>query len=354
MSQAYIKVLNGSYRNQEIKNVVFPLIKQFQAGKVDNFVTVDGSHMFGAGKDKIRVKVAKISDYEMSDVDAYVEQGATPPTVVRGENAETTEVVSNETDEEIMTRIESRFEILHEMTKAACAGDIRAMIVTGPPGVGKSFGVEAELERAALFDRVSGKRVRSEVVKGGMSDIGLYQKLYEFSDKDNVLVMDDCDDLFYDSTTLNLLKAALDTSKTRRISWNKESRVLNSGEIPNTFNFKGSIIFITNIKFENIRSKTLKDHLTALESRCHYLDLRLDTTREKLLRIRQIANSGELFSNYDFSKTQEEEIIEFLFKNQPKLRETSLRTALKVADLYKSFPMKWKEYSAELVMKNHS
>lgn len=349
MTQAYIKVNSGVYKGEAVTDVVFPMIKQFtQHPDQDAFVTVDGSHLYGAGKEKIRIKVGSIKDLVMSDLEAFMAQDKATP-------AETKAIVKateTETDEQVMERIETRFGILHEMTKAACEGNIRAMIVTGPPGVGKSFGVEAELERAALFDRVSGRRVKSEVVKGGISDIGLYQKLYEFSDKDNVLVFDDADDLFYETTTLNLLKAALDTSKTRKIAWNKESNALDRAGVPNMFYFHGSIIFITNIKFDNIKSKTLKDHLVALESRCHYLDLRLDTTREKLLRIRQIANSGELFSGFDFSQTQEEEIIEFLFDNQPKLRETSLRTALKVADLYKSFPMKWKAYASELVMKS--
>jgi len=348
MTQAYIKVIAGTYCGKAVENVVFPLIKAYtKHGDQPAFVTVDGSHAFGAGKEKIRVKVESIRDAVPSTIEEFLANG-------RIENAPAVKVAEAESDEVVMERISNRFEILHEMTKAACAGDIRAMIVTGPPGVGKSFGVEAELERAAVFDRIANRKVKSEVVKGGMSDIGLYQKLYEFSDRDNVLVMDDCDELFYETTTLNLLKAALDTSKVRKISWNKESRALDGADIPRSFNFKGSIIFITNIKFENIRSKTLQEHLKALESRCHYLDLKLDTTREKLLRIRQIANTGELFSSYDFEKEQEAEVIDFLFANQPKLRETSLRTALKVADLYKSFPAKWQSFAQELVMKSAS
>jgi len=347
MTQTYINVKNGSYRNEEIKNVVFPLVKQFQAGKLGNFVTVDATHLFGEGKEKIRVKIGKITDYEFSDVDAYVAQGATPAVI---EN-ETAKSESKESDEEIMERISSRFEILHDMTKAACEGNIRAMIVTGPPGVGKSFGVEAELDRAALFDRVSGKRVRSEVVKGAITPIGLYQVLYKFSNKDDVLVFDDSDQIFFDDLSLNLLKAALDSGKTRKICWNSESSALTREGIPDSFNFHGSVIFITNLSFSNVKSKKLQEHLMALESRCHFLDLTLDTVREKLLRIRQIANTGELFSQYDFSETQQEEIIEFLFAHQPLLREVSLRTALKIADLYKSFPTKWKEMSKVLVMK---
>ena len=51
-------------------------------------------------------------------------------------------------------------------------GDIRAMIVSGPPGVGKSFGVEQVIEKAVLFDKIAGKRLRAEVVKGSATANG--------------------------------------------------------------------------------------------------------------------------------------------------------------------------------------
>ena len=349
MTQAYINVIKGQYRNKEVKNVVFPLVAQYKAGAKGGYVTVANGGYFPGFPDEVRIKVAKITDYEFADAEAYVAQGNVVEAVSVGV---TPKAVSKESDDEVMARIGERFEILHDMTQAACEGNIRAMIVTGPPGVGKSFGVEAVLEKAALFDRVSGRRVRSEVIKGAATPIGLYQVLYKYSDKDNVLVFDDCDMLFYDDLSLNLLKSALDTSKRRKICWNSESSALNREGIPNTFDFKGSVIFITNLKFENIKSKKLQDHLTALESRCHYLDLTLDTVRDKLLRIKQIAATGELFSDYEFSKTQEDEVIEFLFENHAKLREVSLRTAIKIADLYKSFPTKWKMLASTTVMKN--
>jgi hypothetical protein len=346
MAQAYIRILNGTYANKQVAGVILPLVDQFKFGTKGGYVTVNGAYY---KKDRnIRVMMDKPTDFEFCSEAEYLEQSIELSPVAAGVETVT---ASSETDEQVMERIASRFEILHEMTAACCEGNIRAMIVTGPPGVGKSFGVEAELERAAIFDRVSGKRVRSEVIKGAATPIGLYQKLYQFSDKDNVLVFDDCDMLFYDDLSLNLLKSALDTSKRRKICWNSESAALRREGIPDTFDFKGSVIFITNLKFENIKSKKLQDHLLALESRCHYLDLTLDTVRDKLLRIKQIAAAGELFDGYEFSKTQEEEIIEFLFANHTKLREVSLRTAIKIADLYRSFPTKWKNMAMTTVMK---
>ena len=170
------------------------------------------------------------------------------------------------------------------MSKACIGGDIRAMIVSGPPGVGKSYGVEQEIEKATLFDKIAGKRLRAEVVKGSATPIGLYQALYKYSDPNCVLVFDDCDSILLDDVALNLLKGALDSGKKRKISWLSESSTLRREGIPDSFDFKGSVIFITNLKFDKMKSQKLRDHLDALQSRCHYLDLTLDTMRDKILR----------------------------------------------------------------------
>jgi hypothetical protein len=258
--------------------------------------------------------------------------------------------VAQETDEAILERLSERFEILTEMTKAVKSGDVRAMIVSGPPGVGKSFGVEAVLQKDGLFDTLAERKPRYEIVKGAMSSIGLYSKLYEFSDAKSVVVFDDCDSILMEDLSLNILKGALDSSERRFISWNTDSRLLRSEGIPDRFEFKGAAIFITNIKFEHVRSKKLRDHLDALESRCHYIDLQMDTTREKLLRIKQIVSEGML-DRYEFGEIQKDEVVEFITTNQDKLRELSLRMVLKIADLRKSFPRNWEAMAKTTCMR---
>ena len=96
----------------------------------------------------------------------------------------------NETDEDILNRLRERFEILDDMTRAVKKGDVRAMIVTGPPGVGKSYGVEKVLSKHDVFANVAQneKLKKYEVVKGAMSALGLYSKLYEFRAKKNISV----------------------------------------------------------------------------------------------------------------------------------------------------------------------
>jgi hypothetical protein len=238
------------------------------------------------------------------------------------------------------------------MTQAVKDGNVRAMIVSGPPGVGKSFGVESVLEKSDLFNKLAEKKPKFEIVKGAMSAIGLYAKLYEFSAPGNVVVFDDCDSILMEDLSLNILKGALDSSARRWISWNTDSRILRSEGIPDRFEFKGAAIFITNIKFEHVRSKKLRDHLTALESRCHYIDLQMDTTREKILRIKQIITDGML-DRYDFDNPDvvRDELVNFIDNNKEKLRELSLRMVLKLADLRKSFPSNWQAMARTTCMK---
>jgi len=258
--------------------------------------------------------------------------------------------VAQETDEQIIERLRGRFNILTDMTRAVKKGTVRALIVSGPPGVGKSYGVEEVLQKEDLFNTIAQRPPRYEIVKGAMSSLGLYAKLWEFKDKGNVIVFDDCDSVFFDDLSLNILKAALDSSKRRWISWNTDSRLLRTEGIPDRFEFSAGAVFITNIKFEHVRSKKLRDHLDALESRCHYIDLQMDTTREKLLRIRQIVNDGML-QEYEFEEADKAEIVNFVDTNADQLRELSLRMVLKIADLRKGFPDAWQSMARTTCMR---
>ena len=262
--------------------------------------------------------------------------------------------LSNETDEQIMERLAGRFEILEDMTRACKKGDVRAMIVTGPPGVGKSFGVEKVLSKHDVFADVANdtKLKKYEVVKGAMSAIGLYKKLYEFSDRKCILVFDDCDSVLLDDLSLNILKAALDSSKKRTIHWNTDSRSLSQEGVPNSFEFQGGAIFITDIKFDHVRSKKLKDHLEAIESRCHYLDLTIDTEREKLLRIKQVVEHHGMLDDYKLTEKAKAEVVEFVSSNAKRMRELSLRMVLKVADIAQSMPAKWQQVAEVTCMRN--
>ena len=332
MTSKTIYVMEGLYRNRRIENTTFPLVKGYQPypHKPGGFVTVhiDDMAKYQAPADKIRISVESESMLR----DKAPEERAP------------------ESDEEVIERMRKRFAILDDMTKATKRGDVRAMIVSGPPGVGKSYGVETVLDRYGTVSTLGNTAPKYEVCKGAMSPIGLYCKLYKLAAKDNVIVFDDCDSILLDDLSLNILKAALDSKKTRRICWNTDSHMLRREGVPDTFEFAGSVIFITNIKFDNVRSKKLRDHLEALESRCHYIDLTIDTLREKLLRIQQIVKDGML-NSYALPEGTQQEVVQYIWDNKRRLREISLRTVLKIADLAKAFPDTWKDMASSTVLK---
>ena len=330
-----VRIANGTYRNLNVKDVVFPLVKDYKEGKTGNFITVDGSAVPGFPDRSIRIKVVDKSEFD------YLNEG---------ENVVTGEAAQPETDDQIIERLRERFSILEDMTYAACDGVVRGMVVTGPPGVGKSFGVEAVLKDAGIMKKLSNDSLRRfGVEKGAATPIGLYQLLYDYSADGSVLVLDDCDSVLYDELSLNLLKAALDSGKKRTLSWRSESRALANNGVPDQFDFKGSIIFITNVKFERTRGK-LKDHLDAIMSRCHYLDLTLDTMRDKFLRCKQIVADGML-NEYKFSDEDKADLMDYIYTNKNRLREMSLRMVLKIADLRKMNATKWKSYVESTCMK---
>jgi hypothetical protein len=339
-----VRIISGKYRGITIANADFELVAELTTGARGSYVTVKNNGAFPKCPDTIRITVDSADHvlYNQSMTDNI------NPTVPAVPAAQPTP----ETEDQAIERIRERFEILTDMSRACVAGDIRAMIVSGPPGVGKSFGVEQEIEKATMFDKIAGKRLRAEVVKGSATPIGLYQTLYKYSDPNCVVVFDDCDSILLDDVSLNLLKGALDSGKKRKISWLSESRVLRQEGIPDSFEFKGSAIFITNLKFDKMKSQKLKDHLDALQSRCHYLDLTLDSMRDKILRIKQIAKDGMLFADYEFDQAQQDEIIDFMAANQARLREMSLRMALKIADLKKLSATNWKRLAETTCMKS--
>jgi len=342
-----VRIRNGRIRTILIEDMTFDLLVGLKHGNSGSWITVDPRSAEGMGSEVVRsmnattarVKVEKETSFELYD----------KATGAPGAEDEVAAIVE-ETDEEIVTRLRERFEILEEMTGAACDGVIRGMVVAGPPGVGKSFGIEKVLDQAYTMNNLGNSHAKFGMEKGAATPIGLYQLLFQYSAAGSVLVLDDSDTILYDDTSLNLLKAALDSGKRRRISWRSESRVLENAGIPDTFEFEGSVIFVTNLKLESARGK-IGDHMKALLSRCHYLDLTINTTREKFLRCKQIVQDGML-RKYGFNETEKQEILDFVEENQENLRELSLRMVSKIADLYKMSPKRWRQLAENTCIRN--
>lgn len=259
-------------------------------------------------------------------------------------------LVTRQTDEEIDAKLRSRFDIIDIMAKSACQGSTRALIVSGPAGLGKSFTVEKAVE---AYDP-AGKR--SCLVKGFMRPSGLYKTLYNYRHSGNVVVFDDCDSIFFDADALNLLKSACDTTEKRKICWGAETRMTDDegSPLPWSFEFNGSIIFITNFDFDYAieTGGRSKEHFEAMISRAHYIDTGMKSIRDYLIRIRQVVDMGML-KQRGFSVSEQREIMDYLFDNATKLRELTLRMVIKLSSVYRSNPNRWQEIAKVTLWKTN-
>ena len=234
-----------------------------------------------------------------------------------------------ETDEQISARIAERFDILDVLTEACTVGNARALIVSGPAGLGKSFTVE---KRLTEWDPSA---VNHTIVKGYVRATGLVKLLYQFREEGQVIVFDDADAIFFDDVSLNLLKAVCDTTERRTVSWLSEGSLIDEEtavRIPRSFEFNGTIIFISNYDFDAMIDKghKLAPHLSALVSRAHYIDLAMKSRRDYLVRIRQVIDQG-LLDHLSFGHRVE--VKQFIERNADSLRELSLRMAIKLGHL---------------------
>lgn len=339
-----ITIKNGTFKGQRIANKTYTLIQGYRVQNGNGIVTVDGSTLNGKRSASINIKP---NDFVIN-VDSSVKRGRPAKSAgltVSGSllaNKKNDldidllpEVETNESDEGVLARINRRFDILNKMTLGARNGTIRALIVAGAPGVGKTFGVQKTLEETGMIEIFSGESQKFQIVSGTASPVGLYMKLYEFREENNVLVFDDCDDIFQDETMLNLMKSALDTSAKRMIHWNVDSVSLRKGDVPNSFEFKGSVIFITNVDFKRVRGQK-KNHIEALQSRAFYLDLTVHTHREKMLRIEDLVYNKDMLSQFKLTNQQNKELMAYINKNAARFDNLSLRTVIKVANIIKT------------------
>lgn len=255
--------------------------------------------------------------------------------------------VSNETDEQILDKLRERFSALTLMSEATAFGANRSLIISGPAGLGKSYGVMKILEKAEAAKRIA------TVVKGYVRPTGLYKLLYENRFKRNIIVLDDADSIFSDDVCLNLLKAACDSTEKRRLSWLTETKMEDEdGErLPRSFEFEGSVIFITNYDFDELiaRGNKLAPHFEALISRSHYLDLAMKTKRDYFMRIKQVVGDGML--DNDLERKQQEVLVDFIEQNMDRLRELSLRMVIKLAGLMNMNPAGWQKLAKITCMK---
>lgn len=256
------------------------------------------------------------------------------------------------TDEEILGIITSRFDVYWDMVKGAINGDVTSLIVSGSAGVGKSYTAQIAVEKA----QEKNPNIRAFFVRGTISGIDLYSLAYRYNDEKNVIVLDDADRVFDEEQSLNILKSLLDTSATRRVTWMTDHpRFKGEDALPKEFNYKGSIIFLTNKNFQLfLDAQTGKhlEHMEALMSRSLYLDLKMHSRREVMIWIKHLISHNKMLETIGLTAEQSKIALEWLHANIENLRELSIRTALKIGRLMLMNPNHWENAAKVTLLRN--
>jgi hypothetical protein len=252
---------------------------------------------------------------------------------------------SKKSFDEIYVEVEDRFKVMEEMALSTALGINPAVYFSGAAGVGKSTTVMNTIESLGLE--------RVKVVKGKVSSFGLYSLLHEYRHEGSVIVFDDSDSIFDDEDKLNILKAVTDSSDVRTVSWitSKIATDSEGEELPAEFDFKGSIIFLTNydIYAEASSGSKMSVHFKALISRSFVLDLAMPTKTHYLARIKHVLFDCIPDSVYNAEVKQD--MYDFMVDEQDTLRELSLRMLKKMSVMIDTYGAEWKQKSKILLCK---
>ena len=245
------------------------------------------------------------------------------------------------------------FQDLEDLIKMVGSGIQKSLMITGMAGIGKTYTVTTEIEKM-----LGPQGDKWTLIKGKTSPLGLYSSL--FLNRDKLIVFDDIDSVFKNKDTVNMLKAALDSYDKRVISWispitvdvsklspelvqklhddideKLETDPLNAKiKYPNTFEFTGRVIFISNIH----ESKMDK----AIKSRSFVIDITLKA-KDVFNRMKSIIN--EILPNVTLSEKQK--VLEFLKeKSQLGEKDVDIRTLINGIKCKQSGSNRW-EHLAE-------
>lgn len=232
--------------------------------------------------------------------------------------------------------INQRFSFVEQMVSMIVQKTLPSAVITGEGGLGKSYTVLKSLETAGftnitdLANFAVGAKINKAksytVVKGYSTAKGLYRTLFE--NNGMVIVFDDCDSILKDDVAKNLLKGALDSYSKRYISWNADMR---DDDLPRSFEFTGSVIFVSNMAMEKIDQ--------AIRTRALCVDLSMSEA-QKLERMELIAKSEDFLPEMsDMAKSQ---ALAFLKDQIGKIPNMSLRSLIATTKIAATGNSDWK------------
>lgn len=147
--------------------------------------------------------------------------------------------------------INKKFDFMERLVTMVAKKQTPSCVITGEGGLGKTYSVQQVLKREGLeeddYVRISGYSTAK----------GLFITLYE--NREKLIVFDDCDKVLTDEVARNILKGALDSYEKRVVHWITS---IPNPDLPSHFEFKGSVIFISNLSQARIDQSLISRSMT--------------------------------------------------------------------------------------------
>jgi plastocyanin len=293
-------------------------------------------------------KSGKASEDEIARAEAeYREKDAEyKRAMIKVSSGETVEIINDEShnimkaaEEEYEERAtpQEKFSDMERYIKMVVAGLHPGLIICGAPGIGKTHRVMKYVKTTHEYGNTL------DIIKGRCTTAALYTSLFNYSKEGDLIVIDDADEVFAESNSVNLLKAALDSGDERLVSYGttrppeltEDEATMKHPELepdskgryycPKSFFYEGNIIFITNLRAGQLD--------TALRSRCYICELdftveeSLEMVREIMLTTKSKHSMESKQKAYDYLKTLVEQGAQI---------EVSMRTFGSIANLYQA------------------
>jgi Cdc6-like AAA superfamily ATPase len=229
---------------------------------------------------------------------------------------------------------------------------INGMIVSGDAGTGKTYTVKRALVQ-------TGHQKNVEYIKGTkITAASLYVKLYLNRAKHRIIVLDDCDLIHHQEKNLivPMLLGAAELGQDRTIGWEtaRKNPLMEEFNVPHSFKFEGSIIWITNDRKEQI-GKAVKQWKNAIMSRFNFAECNFSDEQKFSYTMHLVENMDMLGINCQehtggYPDEVIEEAAEYMSENYRNLVEVTPRQAIKIADTlhYQTDPVLRKQMLRQL------
>jgi hypothetical protein len=249
----------------------------------------------------------------------------------------------------IVKRVIDKFTTIQNIAEVFVTGHSaqRGLLISGDAGTGKSHYVKQAFISTKTTNRVDYQKSKTFTAPA------LYAKLWENRHKGDVVVFDDCslESLTGESFNkfVSWMKGGLEISKDKKMIGYEaatKNKLFEELGVESEFSFEGSIIWITNARFEKL-CKKFGDHWDAIKTRFMGIEVFL-TKEEKYMYTNFLINEVKMLGKNceaiegGYSSKIIKSTIEYLDDNYENLKEITPRVAVKVADTMNSYPDMWK------------